>query len=468
MQALTPVSLKQDSDLCRILVADDQQDVTLALSLLLKDEGFDVHCVDSPAAVLKALRASTFDIALIDLNYSRDTTSGKEGLVLLDQIHEQDPALRVVVMTAWGSVELAVSALRRGAADFVEKPWDNSRLLSILRSQRELRSVLQEQRRSRAAGHRQVEDAVDQLVSRAPAMLRVIDAISRVAPADASVLITGENGTGKTQIARQIHLLSSRNMGPFVQVNMGGLASGVFESEMFGHVKGAFTDARGERVGRIEMAHGGTLFLDEIANMPMDQQVKLLHVIETGQFEPVGASRSRVSDIRLITATNADLKKAVANGTFRKDLYFRLNTVELKLPTLVERGEDIESLALYFLSRHGAHYKRPELQLADEAKQALFEYTWPGNIRELNHVIERAVLLAGSPVIGVADLRLEDSGEVADDSEQPTTLEEVEKAFIESTIRKHRGSVVQAAKALGLSRSAMYRRMEKHGIGQKC
>lgn len=454
------------SGLPRILVADDQHDVTRALRLLLRGEGFDVDCVDSPAAVLSAVQKNDYDIALVDLNYTRDTTSGKEGLLLLQQLRDLDQDLRVVVMTAWSTVEIAVAALQQGAADFIEKPWENGRLLAILRSQTELGGALREQRRHRAAGQRQVEDATDELIASSPAMLRVMDVISRVAPSDASVMITGDNGTGKTMIARQIHLLSERAHGPFMLVNMGGLASGVFESEMFGHVKGAFTDAREERVGRIEMAHGGTLFLDEIGNMPMDQQTKLLHVIESGRFEPVGASRSRTSDIRLITATNADLKQAVADGDFRKDLYFRLNTVEVEIPPLAVRPEDIEPLAKHFLARHGGRYGRSGLAISGAAMQSLSNYSWPGNVRELDHVVERAVLLAADNVIEPIDLHLDERSAVMSAGTPLTTLDEAEVQLIRQAIEHCGGSVAQAAEVLGVSRSALYRRMEKHGLGK--
>ena len=295
-------------------------------------------------------------------------------------------------------------------------------------------------------------------------MQRVMDIASRVAPSDASVMITGDNGTGKTLIARQIHLMSERAHGPFMLVNMGGLASGVFESEMFGHVKGAFTDAREERIGRIEMAHGGTLFLDEIGNMPAEQQTKLLHVIETGRFEPVGASRSRSSDIRLITATNADLKQAVADGTFRKDLYFRLNTVEIGIPTLASRPEDIEPLALLFLARHKERYNRHDLALSAAAMDMLGHYPWPGNVRELDHIVERAVLLAADDTVEPADLRLEDGGGVLGANMPLMSMDEAEKALIRTAIDECGGSVARAAGILGLSRSALYRRMEKHGL----
>jgi len=447
-----------------VLVADDQHDITHALRILLRGEGFDVHCVDSPETVLAAVQDGSFDVALIDLNYTQDTTSGKEGLLLLDSLRELDAELRVVVMTAWSTVDLAVAALQHGAADFVEKPWENSRLLTILRNQTELGEALREQRRSRAAGRRQVEDAADRIIAKAPAMQRVMDVASRIAPSDASVMITGDNGTGKTLIAKQIHLMSERTHGPFMLVNMGGLASGVFESEMFGHVRGAFTDAKEERIGRIEMAHGGTLFLDEIGNMPMDQQTKLLHVIETGRFEPVGASRSRTSDVRLITATNADLKQAVADGTFRKDLYFRLNTVEIELPKLAARPEDVEPLARLFLARHRERYGRNELELSAAAMEVLVHYPWPGNVRELDHIVERAVLLAGEQTIEPADLRLEDGGGVLGARAPLMTLDKTEQALIRTAIDECGGSVARAAEILGLSRSALYRRMEKHGL----
>ena len=466
MAPAAPAPSGQTPELPRILVADDQRDVTRALRLLLRGEGFDVDCADSPEAVLSAVRGGSYDVALIDLNYTRDTTSGKEGLLLLDELRTLDPELRVVVMTAWGTVELAVTALQHGAADFVEKPWENSRLLTILRSQTALGGALRDQRRIRAAGHRQVEDKADDLIAEAPAMLQVMETAARIAPSDAAVLITGDNGTGKTLIGRKIHLMSERAHGPFVLVNMGGLASGVFESEMFGHVKGAFTDAREERIGRIEMAHGGTLFLDEIGNLPMDQQTKLLHVIETGSFEPVGASRSRRSDVRLITATNANLKQAVADGTFRKDLYFRLNTVEIEMPTLAQRPEDVAPLAYHFLARHRQRYNRQALEFSAAAMEMLERYPWPGNVRELDHIVERAVLLAADDAIEPQHLRIEEGGGVLGAHLPLMTLDEAEKALIESTIAHFDGNVVRAAESLGLSRSALYRRMEKHGLGK--
>ena len=452
-------------DTPRVLVADDQRDVTRALDMLLCGEGFRVDCADSPAAVLAAVRDASYDVVLIDLNYTRDTTSGKEGLQLLDELQNVDPDLRVVVMTAWSTVELAVKAMQHGAADFVEKPWKNNRLLNILRSQAALVGALRDQRRIRAAGRQQVEDATDRFIAEAPAMQAVMETISRVAPSDASVLITGDNGTGKTLIGRQIHLMSARAEGPFVLVNMGGLPSGVFESEMFGHLKGAFTDAKDERIGRFEMAHGGTLFLDEIGNMPMELQTKLLHVIETGQFEPVGASRSRTSDVRLITATNADLRQAVVDGTFRKDLYFRLNTMEIELPALAERPEDIEPLAQHFLARHKQRYGRPDLYFSAAAMDLLGRYPWPGNVRELDHVVERAVLLAAKEEIEPADLRIEDGDGAFGATRPAVTLDEAEKTMIQTAIARSGGSVTRAAKELGLSRSALYRRMEKHGLG---
>jgi DNA-binding NtrC family response regulator len=460
---MTPAGKAHDTP--RVLVADDQRDVTRALDMLLSGEGFLVDCADSPEAVLAAVRDTSYDVVLIDLNYTRDTTSGKEGLQLLEELQKLDPDLRIVVMTAWSTVDLAVAAMQRGAADFLEKPWKNNRLLNILRNQAALVGALRDQRRIRAAGRQHVEDATDEFIAEAPAMRSVMDTVSRIAPSDASVLITGDNGTGKTLIGRQIHLMSRRAQGPFVLVNMGGLSSGVFESEMFGHVKGAFTDAKDERIGRIEMAHGGTLFLDEIGNMPMELQTKLLHVIETGQFEPVGASRSRTSDVRLITATNADLKQAVADGTFRKDLYFRLNTVEVEMPTLTERPEDVGPLSQHFLTRHRQRYGRPGLEFSGAAMKRLARYPWPGNVRELDHVVERAVLLANGTAIEPADLRLDDGDSPFGENRPVATLDEAEKAMIQAAITRAGGSVTRAAEELGLSRSALYRRMEKHGLG---
>src|SRR5579864_2020577 len=336
----------------RILIADDQPDVLEALRFLLKGEGYQAVSASSPAGVMQSLEAQDFDAVLIDLNYTRDTTSGQEGLDLLNRIHALDGNLPVIVMTAWGSVDLAVEAMRRGARDFIQKPWDNARLMTIVKTQVELSAALRRGQRLEAENRLLQTDGRPSLIAESPAMQPVLQLISRVGPSDANVLITGEPGTGKEVVARTLHSVSVRASRPMVTVNAGGLAEGVFESELFGHVKGAFTDAKMDRVGRFELADGGTLFLDEIANVPMNLQAKLLRVLEIGEMERVGSSKTRRVDARVISATNAILADEVGGGRFRQDLLFRLNTIEIHLPPLRERRDDIPLLASDFLSTH--------------------------------------------------------------------------------------------------------------------
>lgn len=457
----------------RILIADDQADVLQALRLLLKSEGHACVCVEGPREAVEKLRREAFDAALIDLNYTRDTTSGEEGLALLAELKKLAPELPVVVMTAWGSIDLAVRAMREGAGDFVEKPWDNARLLSILATQVALG------RSQRRASRLECEnkllkggDASEPFIAEAPSMRPLLDLLDRVAPSDANVLILGENGTGKGLLARELHRRSARSDAALVKVNMGGIAETVFESEMFGHVRGAFTDAKADRIGRFELADGGTLFLDEIANIPPSQQPKLLRVLEDGELERVGSSRTLKVDVRLVSATNADLADEVAGGRFRKDLLYRLNTVELRLPPLRERREDIAAMARDFLARSAQRYRREGLNFAPSALRALEQHPWPGNVRELAHVIERAVLMARGCVIDSLDLG---SGSAAV-SEAPAaaaanssalagmTLEQAEQAMIRNALDQCRGNIQRAAEVLGLSRGALYRRLEKYGL----
>src|SRR6266478_2261850 len=336
----------------RILAADDQQHILQALELLLKPQGYEVAVVRSPELVRDALASSSYDAVLIDLNYTRDTTSGREGLDLLSEIVAIDSTLPVIVMTAWGNVELAVEAMRRGARDFIQKPWENERLLAILRTQIELHRALQRAERLAAENRLLSVQGRPEFIATAPSMVPVLEAVTRFAPSDANVLITGEHGTGKEVVARTIHVLSLRASRPLVAVNTGALAEGVFESELFGHVRGAFTDARTDRIGRFELADGGTIFLDEIGNVPIRQQAKLLRVLESGEIERLGSSRTRQIDVRVISATNIDLQTACASGQFREDLLFRLNTVEIHVPPLRDRREDIPALAIHFLRRN--------------------------------------------------------------------------------------------------------------------
>ncbi|MEE8523156.1 MAG: sigma-54 dependent transcriptional regulator [Thermoanaerobaculia bacterium] len=447
----------------RVLVADDQRDVLESLRFLLKSEGLEVETATSPRTLLDLLEQQDFDVVLMDLNYARDTTSGKEGLDLLRDIRTLDDSLPVVVMTAWASVEVAVEAMRRGARDFVEKPWDNHRLLSILQTQTALGRALRRGKRLEAENELLRGDAHPELIAEATAMRPVLELISRVGPSDANVLLTGENGTGKSLVAQVLHGVSQRAEMPLITVNLGGLSESVFESELFGHVKGAYTDARSDRVGRFELADGGTLFLDEIANVPPALQRKLLRVLETGEFERLGSSKTRQVRVRIISATNADIDEEVREGRFRQDLLFRLNTVAIRLPALRERREDIPTLAAFFLERHARHYRKDLERFDEEAVRDLLGHPWPGNVRELSHVIERAVLMADGDTVKTADFGFQ-SGAGAPGRLDEMTLEDAERLLIRKALERFAGNVTDAARALGLSRSALYRRLEKYGL----
>ncbi len=449
----------------RILLADDQADVLQALRLLLKAEGCDIETATSPAGVLAAVDARDFDVALIDLNYTRDTTSGEEGLTLLSRLQQLDTPMPVVVMTAWGTVDLAVEAMRRGARDFIQKPWDNERVLAVVRTQVELGRALRRSQRLEAENRLLRDQGTNKpsLIAESAAMRPVLELIARVGPSDANVLVTGENGSGKGTIAQALHAVSSRGTRPLVTVNAGGLSEGLFESELFGHVKGAFTDAKSDRVGRFELAEGGTLFLDEIANISLNLQAKLLRVLETGEFERVGSSRTRRANVRIISATNADLTAEVTSNRFRQDLLFRLNTIEIPLPPLRDRREDIPVLARHFLSQHAQRYRKHITGFEAAAMQTLLDHAWPGNVRELDHSVERAVLMAQEDVVKGRDLGLRAPKDAVARIED-MSLEEVEGFLIKKALARYDGNVSQAAKALGLSRSALYRRLQRFGL----
>ena len=446
----------------RILVADDQPDVLEAMRLLLKAEGYQIETVKSPAAVIKAVEARDFSLAIIDLNYARDTTSGQEGLDLLARLQTADATLPVVVMTAWASVEVAVEAMRRGAKDFITKPWENPRLLRIVKTQIELAGAVRAYRRLEQENQILRGKGGPNLIAQSTAMRPVLEIISRVGPSDANVLITGENGTGKGVVAQALHSVSVRANKPFIAVNMGGLPEGVFESELFGHVRGAFTDAKTDRAGRFELADSGTLFMDEIGNIPMSQQSKILRTLETGEFERVGSSRTSRTNVRLISATNSDLNAEVVAGKFRQDLLFRLNTIHLHLPPLRERREDIPLLAQHFLKQHVTRYNKPITGFEDAALELMKNYAWPGNVRELDHSVERGVLMAQGKVLRGPDLGL-NAGQAAPRLED-MSLEEVESFLIKKTLARCDGNARKAAEELGLSRSAFYRRLERYKL----
>ena len=451
-----------DTSIHRILIADDQPDVLEALRLLLKAEGYQIETVKSPAAVIKAIEARDFSLVLMDLNYERDTTSGQEGLDLLNKIQTVDTSLPVVVMTAWASADVAVEAMRRGARDFVTKPWDNPRLVAIVRNQIDLGNAVRAYRRLEQENQLLRGKGGPNLIAQSAAMRPVLEMVSRVGPSDANVLITGENGTGKGVIAQALHAVSTRAGQPFISVNMGGLPEGVFESELFGHVRGAFTDAKSDRAGRFELADGGTLFMDEIGNIPLNQQSKILRTLETGEYERVGSSRTYHVKVRLISATNADISAEVANGKFRQDLLFRLNTISIHLPPLRERREDIPLLAQHFLKQHVERYRKAITGFDAGALEAMQSHTWPGNVRELDHAIERGVLMATSKVVRTADLGL--TAGSATPRIEDMSLEEVEAHLIRKTLARCDGNARRAAEELGLSRSAFYRRLEKYGL----
>ncbi|MEO8125740.1 MAG: sigma-54 dependent transcriptional regulator, partial [Bryobacteraceae bacterium] len=415
------------------------------------------------AAVTAALESREYDVLLMDLNYTRDTTSGQEGLDLLARIQSIDSMLPVIVMTAWGSVELAVEAMRGGARDFVQKPWDNARLLSIIKTQLALSDALRKGQRLEAENRLLRADGRPRFIAESPAMEPVLQLISRVGPSDANILITGEPGAGKEVVALTLHAISERASKPLVTVNAGGLAEGIFESELFGHVKGAFTDAKTDRVGRFELADGGTLFLDEIANVPFNLQAKLLRVLETGEMERVGSSRTKRVDVRVISATNANLHEEIAQNRFRQDLLFRLNTIEIHLPALRERKEDIPLLAMHFLTTHAQRYRKRLSGFDQAAMQALVENAWQGNVRELNHVVERAVLMSQDSAVKLRDLALR-SGREGPARLDDMSLEEVEETLIRKALAKYDGNVSHASNALGLSRSALYRRLQRYGL----
>jgi DNA-binding NtrC family response regulator len=469
----------------KILLVDDDLDILSALKMLLYSEGYAVSLKQTPAFALGAMAQENFDLILMDLNYSLDTTSGEEGLALIEAIRKIDDETPIVVMTGWGNIEVAVSTMQNGANDFIQKPWDNDRLIAIIHNQIKF-AENQKQTQKLQQQNQLLQQQVNhnhsgEIIAKSEAMKQVKTLIDKVAKSDASILLTGENGTGKSMFARYIHNVSSRHDSDLISVNMGAVTESLFESEMFGHVKGAFTDAKSTRVGRFELADTGTLFLDEIANTPYSQQGKLLRVLEDSEFEKVGANKTQSVNIRLICATNANLETEVDKVHFRKDLLYRINTITIEIPALRNRLEDIVPLANSFLARSKNHTIHNQKNLADNSKitlskaaqQALTAYPWPGNIRELNHVIERAKILCQQGIIELADLGLPENVQCATGSKDNSvlangstndelpTLASLELDIIDQRLNHFNGNAIKAAKSLGLSRSAFYRRMDK-------
>ncbi|WP_371181224.1 sigma-54-dependent transcriptional regulator [Xanthomonas sacchari] len=448
----------------RILVVDDQADVREALRMLLKSAGYGMVGAESPELALACLRGDAFAAVLVDMNYARDTTSGAEGLALIAQIAAQWPGLPVIAMTAWASIELAVAAMREGAVDFIEKPWQNARVLAVLESRIALDRSRRAAQRLGEAQALLLQDGAAGFVAESAPMQRLVEDLLRIAGSGANVLLLGENGTGKSLLAQLLHQWSPRRTQAFVKVNIGGLAPTLFEAELFGHVRGAYTDARQDRAGRFELADGGTLFLDEIGNLPLQQQPKLLRAIEDGEFERLGSSRTQRVDVRIVAATNADLEADVAAGRFRQDLLYRLNTFQVRVPPLRERGADILPLARHYLAAACTRYRRPLPTLARDAERALLGYAWPGNVRELAHAMERAALLADGSTLGSDDLRLQPATNAAPALSTQLTLEEAEALLLKQALAQHQGNLQRTADQLGITRQSLYRRLGKHGL----
>lgn len=447
-----------------ILLADDQVDVRAALRMLMKSAGYRVSEAQTPAEVLACISNEDFAAVLLDMNYQRDTTSGVEGLELVAKLRIQAPQTPIIVMTAWASVELAVEAMQSGAADFIEKPWENTRLLQVLETQIALARSHRNEQRLSAVNTLLLQEIGGDFIVESARMRKVVDELVRIAGSDANVLLLGENGTGKSALAQKIHQWSDRRSQPFIKVNIGGLSPNIFESELFGHVKGAYTDAKSDRPGRFELADGGTLFLDEIGNLPLDLQPKLLRVIEDGEFERLGSPRTQKVAVRTIVATNSDLMAEVRSGRFRQDLYYRINTFQVLIPPLRERAADIIPLARHYLSHAASRYQRPAPRLAAGAERVLLTYAWPGNVRELAHVMERSVLLAAKQCLDAEDLRLESDGTSSDALFDMLTLSQAEAWLLQRALHRHSGNLQRAADQLGITRQSLYRRLEKHGI----
>ena len=462
----------------KILLADDDKNVLSALKLQLKVDGFSSHSVKSPNEVLNALKNEEFDLVLMDLNYHQDTTSGIEGLELISAIRKNDSILPIVAMTGWGTIDIAVDAMQRGANDFIEKPCDNNRLNNILNNLLALKdSQLRSQRLATENDILRSINKPKSWVYQSTAMQQVMNMVNNVAATDINILITGENGTGKSQLANIIHQSSLRNEHSFITVNMGAINEAIFESELFGHVKGSFTDAKANRIGRFELADQGSLFMDEIANIPLSQQAKLLRVLESGEFEKLGSSKSQKASVRIICATNANLEDMVVEKQFRQDLLFRLNSIEINIPPLRERKEDILVLAFEFLKKHTQKYQRNITKISSTASNKLTEYQWPGNIRELDHLIERAVLMSNNEELQASDLLLKESPAnisnsltsstttgSSDESWAQLSMEQAEQKLIALVLRRFNGNAKEEAISLGYSKSAFYRRLEKFGL----
>ncbi len=448
----------------RILIVDDNKSALTALKLLLQYEFEEVHCISNPNSIHSEMQRSEFDVALLDMNFSAGSNTGNEGLFWLGEIKKISSSTEVVMITAHGDVELAVKALKKGAMDFVLKPWDNNKLVATLKTALKLRQSNQALKDLKTR-HSQLKGELNKgktFIGSSPAMQRVMTLVKKVAATDANVLITGENGTGKEMVASEIHRLSARSSELFMNVDMGAIPENLFESELFGHKKGAFTDAREDRTGKFKLAHKGTLFLDEIGNVPIALQSKLLVALESRTVFPIGSSKAEAVDVRLITATNANLDEMVASKSFREDLLYRINTIHIQLPPLREREEDIEDLASHFIRHYRQKYGKPRIELGAQALKKLRNHHWPGNVRELQHAMEKAVILAETDVLTPADFHLQ-ALSTTSTSELPSLLE-MERELIINALDRYHGNLSMVAEKLGITRQTLYNKIKRHEL----
>ncbi len=453
----------------KILIVDDDQAVLYTAKLALKKAFAQVRTESAPSQIIPILQQTHFDVILLDMNFAQGKTSGREGLFWMKEILKQDPQTLVVVTTAYGDIELAVKAMKEGAVDFLVKPWESEKLLATLKAAYQLgqsKREIEQLKNKQKALSQELESSFSEIVSKSTAMQQVFEAIHKVAATDANVLILGENGTGKELVARAIHRQSARKEEAFIKVDLGAITETLFESELFGHAKGAFTGAVEDRAGRFEVASGGTLFLDEIGNLSLPLQAKLLTVLQSKQMVRVGTNRPVSIDVRLICATNQPLYNMIdsAKAAFRQDLLYRINTVEIEIPPLRERKEDIPLLIQYFLERYGRKYQKEAIRMHKKALPQLQQYHWPGNVRELQHAVERAVIMSNHQVLEVSDFLFNTKTKAEPNSKQVYTIEKVEKKTIEEAIRMYQGNLSKAADALGLGRSTLYRKMKKYGL----
>jgi DNA-binding NtrC family response regulator len=451
-----------------ILVVDDDADVLQAARLFLKQHVKSIETEKDPNSIPTLLKNNRYDLILLDMNFTEDVSSGKEGFFWLQKILKIDPSIAVILITAYGDIDKAVQAVKAGATDFVLKPWKNEKLLTTVMSAMQLTDSKREVAELKET-QKQINSDIDHhyrdIIGRSPVMINVFNTIEKVAATDANVLILGENGTGKEMIARALHRRSARHENVFMNVDMGAITESLFESELFGYVKGAFTDAKEDKAGRFELANGGTLFLDEIGNLPLSLQSKLLTVLQNRKVNRVGSAKSKEIDIRLVCATNQSLNEMVAESTFRQDLLFRINTIEIQLPPLRERKEDIEALTDHFIKLYSKKYKKEVNGCSKETIAKLEKHSWPGNVRELQHSVERAVIMSESNILKPGDFLLtQETGDTEQVVFDDYNLEEVEKMVLRKALKKHEGNISKAADELGLTRASLYRRMDKYGL----